>query len=117
LKTELKLTAEQEKELEALQNDVKARLNKLLTEEQKKAIESFRPRRPEGPGGNETQPPNKGGGRKPNDKELNQPVKLPDAGIQWFATLESGLKEAKRTGRPILLVSGTPHCAGVSGIW
>ena len=38
-------------------------------------------------------------------------------GIQWFATWESGLREAERTGRPILLVSGAPHCAGVSGIW
>lgn len=39
------------------------------------------------------------------------------AGIQWFATWESGLKEARRTGKPILLVSAAPHCAGVSGIW
>lgn len=38
-------------------------------------------------------------------------------GIQWFATWESGLREAQRTGWPILLVSGAPHCAGVSGIW
>ncbi len=38
-------------------------------------------------------------------------------GIQWFATWESGLREAERTGRPILLVSAAPHCAGVSGIW
>lgn len=38
-------------------------------------------------------------------------------GIQWFATWESGLAEANRTGRPILLVSAAPHCAGVSGIW
>ncbi len=39
------------------------------------------------------------------------------AGIQWFAIWESGLREARRTGRPILLVSAAPHCAGVSGIW
>jgi hypothetical protein len=39
------------------------------------------------------------------------------ATIQWFATLERGLAEAKRTGKPILLVSGAPHCAGVSGMW
>jgi hypothetical protein len=37
--------------------------------------------------------------------------------IQWYATLDRGLAEAKRTGRPILLVSGAPHCAGVSGMW
>ena len=37
--------------------------------------------------------------------------------IAWYGTLESGLTAAKRTGRPILLVSGAPHCHGVSGIW
>jgi hypothetical protein len=37
--------------------------------------------------------------------------------IQWFATLERGLAEAKRTGKPILFVSAAPHCAGVSGMW
>jgi len=39
------------------------------------------------------------------------------AGIAWYATWESGLAEAKRTGKPILLVAAAPHCAGVSGIW
>jgi hypothetical protein len=39
------------------------------------------------------------------------------AGIQWFATWESGVAEAKSTGQPILLVSAAPHCAGVPGIW
>ncbi|MEI6236044.1 MAG: hypothetical protein WCT04_23560 [Planctomycetota bacterium] len=43
--------------------------------------------------------------------------KAPDVNIQWFATLDSAKKEAARTGRPILLISGTPHCSGVSGIW
>jgi hypothetical protein len=37
--------------------------------------------------------------------------------IGWFATLDSGLREAKRTNRPILLVAAAPHCAGVSGMW
>jgi hypothetical protein len=40
-----------------------------------------------------------------------------NGGIQWFATWDSALAEAKRTVRPILLVSAAPHCAGVSGIW
>ena len=39
------------------------------------------------------------------------------ASIQWFATLERGLAEAKRTGKPILFASAAPHCAGVSGMW
>ena len=38
-------------------------------------------------------------------------------GIQWFATLESGLKAAEETGRPILFLSAAPHCGGVSGVW
>lgn len=40
-----------------------------------------------------------------------------EASIQWFATLDRGLAEAKRTGKPILFVSAAPHCAGVSGMW
>ena len=39
------------------------------------------------------------------------------AGIAWFGQWTEGLKEAKKTGRPILLVSAAPHCRGVSGIW
>jgi hypothetical protein len=38
-------------------------------------------------------------------------------GIAWFATWDSGLREAQRTGKPILLVAAAPHCAGVSGVW
>lgn len=37
--------------------------------------------------------------------------------VQWYATLDRGLAEAKRTGKPILFVSAAPHCAGVSGMW
>jgi hypothetical protein len=38
-----------------------------------------------------------------------------DAIIPYYATLDRGLAEAKRTGKPILFVSAAPHCAGVSG--
>lgn len=41
----------------------------------------------------------------------------PSSGIAWFATWESGLREAQRTGKPILLVAAAPSCAGVSGVW
>ena len=37
--------------------------------------------------------------------------------IAWYGTLESGLAEAKRSGRPILFLSAAPQCLGVSGIW
>jgi hypothetical protein len=48
---ELNLTADQERELDAIKKDLKARLEKLLTAEQKRTVESFRPRGPRGPGG------------------------------------------------------------------
>jgi hypothetical protein len=51
LLTELKLTPEQEKELNAIKIDLKSKLDRLLTDEQKKTIENFRPRGPGGPGG------------------------------------------------------------------
>lgn len=37
--------------------------------------------------------------------------------IQWFGVLNDGLAEAKRTGKPILLVSAACQCAGVPGMW
>lgn len=37
--------------------------------------------------------------------------------IAWYGTLKSGLAEAERSNRPILLVSAAPHCTGVPGIW
>lgn len=49
----------------------------------------------------------------PSDEPMSRPLH----GIQWFPTWESGLREAQRTGRPILFVSAAPHCAGVSGMW
>ena len=62
-----------------------------------------------------------GAAAQPPKKEGKGPLEIERSsvkgGIQWFATWESGLREAGRTGRPILLVSAAPHCAGVSGIW
>jgi Spy/CpxP family protein refolding chaperone len=53
LRGELKLTPEQEKQLDDLKNEVKGKLAKILTPEQVKAAENFRPRfgGPGGPGG------------------------------------------------------------------
>lgn len=39
------------------------------------------------------------------------------AGIAWYGVLADGLAEAQRTGKPILLVSAAPQCAGVPGMW
>ena len=37
--------------------------------------------------------------------------------IAWFGTWDQALREATRSGRPILLVSAAPHCREVSGMW
>lgn len=51
------------------------------------------------------------------DLMAQEQQKEKNAGIQWLATWTSALQEAERRGRPILLVSAAPHCAGVSGMW
>src|SRR4051812_37818092 len=48
LQEDLNLTPVQTMELEAIKKELKTKLDKLLTDEQKKKIENFRPR---GPGG------------------------------------------------------------------
>ena len=103
---ELGLTDEQQKQLADLEKEVKERLLKILTPEQRKALDELRRR---GPGGPPPDPP-------PAERDEARTGPSP-AGIQWYATWESGLREARRTGRPILLVSAAPHCAGVSGCW
>ncbi len=47
----LNLTAAQEAELDGIKKDLKVRLEKLMTDEQKKTVANFRPRGPGGPGG------------------------------------------------------------------
>lgn len=37
--------------------------------------------------------------------------------IAWYGTWTEALAEARRTGRPILLISAAPHCHNVSGVW
>jgi hypothetical protein len=108
---ELDLTKDQRGEISKLEAEVKARLEMILNDEQKKKIQTLRPRGPGGPGGSPRDGDKPGAGDKPQKQEPTS------AAIQWFATWESGLREAQRTGKPILLVSAAPHCAGVSGIW
>lgn len=124
LRDELELTREQEQQLAKLEKEVKERLLKILTVEQKKKLKDLARRGPRGPG----RPP-EGGPRRPPKKEdgprrppaKDDPPAQKEAsvggGISWFATWDRALREAQRAGRPILLVSAAPHCAGVSGIW
>ena len=37
--------------------------------------------------------------------------------IAWFGTLKGGLAAAEATGRPLLFISGAPHCQSVPGVW
>jgi hypothetical protein len=49
-----------------------------------------------------------------NQRTVGYPA---DGGIVWFGTIKAGLAEARRTNRPILLMSAVPECHGVSGVW
>jgi hypothetical protein len=132
----LELTEDQEEQLKALEKEVRAKLEKILTPEQRKKLRSVRPPMPPqggpgggrdaGPGGEGDGPggrPRRPQGPPPGKDREDRPERRPDdeqaraGGIQWFTTLEAGRAEAARTGRAILLVSAAPHCAGVSGIW
>ena len=39
------------------------------------------------------------------------------SGIVWYGVLNDGIAEAKATGKPIMLLSAAPQCAGVPGMW
>jgi hypothetical protein len=82
-----------------------------------------RPPQGDGPPGNDDRPP-------PPDDLGGPPAALgltlglrqsvtngTDQGIQWYPTWDSGLRAARESGKPILLVSAAPHCAGIPGIW
>lgn len=38
-------------------------------------------------------------------------------GIVWYGVLADGVAEAIETGKPILLMSAAPQCAGAPGMW
>lgn len=129
----LELSEEQLKQIADLEKDVKAKLTKILTAGQVKKAEASKGlgkmdgkdgkdgkgkdgKEKDGKGdkGKDSAVPDKKNAqpRPDMDSKLQKPSK-----IQWFASLDGGLKEAQRTGLPILLLSAAPHCAGVSGTW
>jgi hypothetical protein len=131
----MELSEEQRRKVEELEDEVREKLEKILTVDQFRKAESMGP--PPGPPmgpppeGRDGPPPRIDEGGPPRGKGNGRPrppepppakeretsrAPLP-GGIQWFATWEAGVVEASRTGKPILLVSAAPHCAGVSGIW
>ena len=50
------------------------------------------------------------GGSAPGSKEVV-------SGIAWFGVLKDGLKEAKRTGKPVMFLTAAPQCDGIPGMW
>ncbi len=45
------------------------------------------------------------------------PQEIGEAGIAWYTTWETGLKEAKRSNRPIFFMSAATTCSGISGVF
>ena len=127
---DLELSSEQNKSIKDLEKEVLGRLEKILKPEQMEKMRNARPPMG-GPGGSDGPPgfgPNgpgqqkgpggPGGGNRPARPGADDEVKEGRmGGIQWFSTWESAKVEAARTGKPILLVSAAPHCAGIPGIW
>ena len=53
-------------------------------------------------------------GARPNELgATEQPIGA--AGVMWYTTWESGLAEAKRSGRPILYYAAAAQCSEISG--
>ena len=44
-------------------------------------------------------------------------IKPGQVGIDWYSTWDTGLAEAKRSGRPIMFVAAATQCSGVSGVF
>ena len=131
----LELSEDQLKQIADLEKDVKSKLTKILTDGQIKKVEASKGLgKMDGKEGKDKDGKGKDGKGKDGkgdkgkegaapDKKSSQPRPAMDSKlqkpsqIQWYASLDGGLKEAQRTGRPILLLSAAPHCAGVSGTW
>lgn len=70
VRQELNLTSAQLRALEEVEKEVKEKLNKVLTEDQKKIAENFRPRGPGGPGGRPPAEGNRSGRPEPSQAVL-----------------------------------------------
>lgn len=133
----LELSEEQLKQIADLEKDVKAKLTMILSAGQVKKVEASKGlgkmdgkegKGKEGKGKEGKDKDGKGGADKGKDgatpdkksiqprPDMDSKLQKPSQ-IQWYASLDGGLKEAQRTGLPILLLSAAPHCAGVSGTW
>ena len=58
------------------------------------------------------------GGGGPRPEQLGESeADLGSSGIVWYPILADGLAEAKRTGKPILFMSVSSSCDGISGVF
>lgn len=97
LRAEMNLTPEQEKQLDDLKNEVKGKLSKILSPEQVKVAENFRPRFAGGPGGD------KGGKGGPGGDKGDKGGKGGDKGSKGGEKGAKGPKggpEGDKGGRP-----------------
>lgn len=121
----LDLSEDQLKQIADLEKEVKSKMTKILSEDQRKKIQNFKDKGPPfGKDGGKDKDKDKEKGKKkdgaperPDFEKKAGSVDSKKAVIVWFSSIEAGLGEARRTGKPILLVSAAPHCAGVSGTW
>jgi hypothetical protein len=62
--------------------------------------------------------PGPGGPPRPEGKVVGSGVSAAERkAIAWYGTWEGAQAEARRSGKPILLLSAAPHCHNVSGVW
>ena len=78
MRSQLNLTRDQEKQIAALEKEVKSRLNKILTEDQKKQLQNMRPPRGPRPGGPRPEGPPGEGDRPPGRPGEGGPPPSPD---------------------------------------
>jgi hypothetical protein len=45
------------------------------------------------------------------------PQAIGDAGVAWYTTWDTAVKEAERSGRPIFFMAAAATCGGVSGVF
>jgi Spy/CpxP family protein refolding chaperone len=90
----LELTDDQAQKVDALEQEVRSKLLKIFTDEQKQALQKFNEKGPKGPKGppkdkDGDYPPEKKGKGKDKNKDPDQSVQAQiDLAMPWFAILE-----------------------------
>ncbi len=61
--------------------------------------------------------PNATAQTEPRSQSSQPSQALPASAIAWYGTLNEGMKVARKTGRPIFLMSAAPHRRSTPGMW